>query len=444
MKLLTAVFTISLLALVTCSQVLANHGFDKDKMDSLFSVIVENDKAMGSISIFKGGKEIYQNSFGYADVEKKALPTANTIYRIGSITKTFTAAIIMQLIQEGKLRLDTRLAEYYPELPNANDISIELMLRHRSGLYNFINAEAYKTWMLEPMSQSDLLEIIKDNGTVFSPNERAEYSNTNFVLLSFIAEIIDDMTFSEILKERITTPLNLKNTNYGGKINASNNEALSYKYKGSWQLETETDLSIFLGAGALISTPNELNTFYHALFSGGVVSYESIDQMKTGVDGSGMGLFQVPFYDKENFGHHGAIDGFRSNARYFPKENVSIALTCNAMAMNMNNLMIGILSIYFGMDYEMPVFIPALELKPEELDIYLGVYTGEDFPLEITVSKNNNILTMEATGQPTLELEAYEKHKFRFDDADLKFAFIPEEDKMLFKQGEWERMLTRK
>lgn len=329
MKTLKTLFTISLVALVACSQAQVKEGFDKEKMDRLFSVITENEKAMGSFSIFQDGKEVYQNAFGYADVEKKILPTSKTIYRIGSISKSFTTAIIMQLIEEDKLKLDTRLAVYYPELPNANDISIELMLRHRSGLYNFTNAEAYKTWMLEPKSQSELLEIIKDNGTVFSPDEKGEYSNTNFVLLSFIAEKIDDKAFGQILKDRITTPLNLKSTYYGGKINTANSEALSYKNKGSWQLDTETDMSIPLGAGALVSSSTDLNTFYNALFSGKVVSAQSLDQMKKRVDGIGMGLFQFPFYDKKAFGHNGGIDGFRSAASFFANENVSVALTCN-------------------------------------------------------------------------------------------------------------------
>lgn len=228
-----------LLTLSSCSQ-----DFDKTKMDSLFSTIERNQKGMGSISIFKNGNEVYQKAYGYADLEDSIRATAKTKYRIGSISKSFTSSIIMQLIEENKLNLDTRLADFFPEIPNANKITVEQLLRHRSGLYNFTNSEDYPNWMEESKTKPELIKIFVDNGTVFNPDEKAEYSNTNYVLLSYIAEKIEKKEFADILNDRILIPAKLNNTYYGGEINPENHEAFSYTHFNHWELATETDMDI--------------------------------------------------------------------------------------------------------------------------------------------------------------------------------------------------------
>ena len=105
--------------------------FDAQKLDSLFSLIEGNNKGMGSVSVFRDGKEIYQRGYGFANVEKGVKPDSETVYRIGSITKTFTAAIILKLVEQGKLSLDTRLSTFYPQIKNTDSITIDQLLHHR-------------------------------------------------------------------------------------------------------------------------------------------------------------------------------------------------------------------------------------------------------------------------------------------------------------------------
>jgi len=443
MKAINIALSIFLLTYSACSQNQSSGEFDQVKMDSLFAKIDTEKQGMGSISISRNGEPVYQNTFGYADVAEDIPANATTIYRIGSISKTFTSAIIMQLVEEEKLALATKLNEYFPQIPNADKITVEQMLRHRSGLFNFTSAEDYTEWMEEPKSQEELLQKMIDNGTVFEPGEKAEYSNTNYVLLSYIAEKIDDAAFADILKGRITGPLQLEHTYYGGKINPQENEARSYTLQDDWQLATETDMSIPVGAGALVSTPTDLTTFFNALFSGEVVSESSLKEMTDLVDEIGLGMFQIPFHDKRAFGHGGGIDGFRSNAAYFPSDSVAIAYTSNGVEVGINDILIGALSIYFGRDYEFPEFKPRPKLSSEDLDAYLGVYSSPTFPLKVTITKDGNSLIGQATGQPSFTLKAYEIDKFRFDAAQLKLEFIPEEDKMILRQGGGEFELTK-
>ena len=152
-------------------------------------------------------------------------------------------------------------------------------------------------------------------------------------------------------------------------------------------------------------------------------------------DNFGIGLFQVPFYDKISYGHTGGIDEFSSMSSFFPKENISISYTSNGASMLMNDIMIGALSIYFGKEYTLPNFT-VLDLKSEDLDQYLGVYSGSAFPLKITISKEDNVLIAQATGQPSFPLEAFKKNKFKYDKAMLEIEFLTSEDKLILKQGE--------
>ncbi len=426
------------LFLLLCISIISGshaQSFNKAKLDSLFKLIEREQQGMGSVSIFKDGKEVYQKSIGFENVENEIKASAETEYRIGSISKTFTAVIVLQLIEEGKLTLDAKLDKFFPELPNASKITIEQMLRHRSGLYNFTNSPAYLSWMEAPKSEEELLEIFKENGTVFEPDEKFEYSNTNYVLLSFIAEKIEKGTFSNIFNQRITEGLQLSNTYYGGKIGTNPHEAFSYRMQDSWQLATETDMSIPTGAGAIVSTPSDLNKFFYALFQGKVVNEQSLERMTTMVDNYGMGLFQIPFYDRMAFGHNGGIDGFQSNASYFEHDGVGVAYISNGTVMGLNDILIGVLSIYFGRAYEFPTFQPAIDVSVDELSKYLGIYSSNALPLKITISLNGDQLMAQATGQGAFPLEAYEEHKFRFTPAGIQMQFIPEEKKMILNQG---------
>ena len=414
---------------------LSAQDFDKAKMDSLCAVTEQNQKGMGSVALSKNGEIIYQNSIGFSDLENKVRNTEKTKFRIGSISKTFTAAIIMQLVEEGKLQLDTKLSAFYPDIPNASEISIEDLLRHQSGLFNFTNKEEYLEYLEEPKTKEELLGIFKANGTVFKPGEKNEYSNTNYVLLSFIAEDVDKSSFKDILDERIAAPLQLENTYFGGKIDKANEEALSYTKKGDWVLGTETNMNIPMGAGGVVSTASDLTEFFTALFNGEVVKTESLEQMKSMTNGYGMGLFSYPYNDKTLFGHTGGIDGFSSMTVYAPEENLAIAYTSNAKDFATGDIVVGVLSIYYGNEYAIPAFAPVLDIPKEELKKFTGTYSKEGFPLKISIFVEDDVLMGQGTGQPSFPLEAYEPNKFQFVPAGLKIEFSPEENKLDLMQG---------
>lgn len=435
-------FVTTALFLISCS-IASGQDFDKKKLDSLLAYIDANQKGMNSISIFEKGKEVYQSSIGFADVQKGVIANEHTRYRIGSISKMFTAVLIMKLIEGGKLDLATKLSDFFPGIKNSDQITIEHLLRHRSGIFNFTNAKSYSSWMEEPITREELIEKIKDYGAVFDPDSKAEYSNSNYVLLSLISEKIMQQKFADLIQDVICKPCGLSNTGYGGKINTENNEALSYRWVGNWQLTTETDMSVPAGAGAIVSTSTELNKFLTCLFEHQVLRESTVTSMMKIVDGYGIGMFQVPFYEKKGYGHTGGIDGFLSNAFFFPNEKMSVAFTGNGQVLSMNDILIGVLSIYFNKEYKFPEFKEVVVLEAENLNPYLGTYGSPSFPLKIIISKKENILYGQATGQSEFPMEALGEHQFRFEPAGLKITFILKEEALILYQGGGEFKLKR-
>jgi CubicO group peptidase (beta-lactamase class C family) len=422
---------IILVLLSAISLTLHAQDFDRQKLDSLFSIIEGSEKGMGSVSVFQNGQEVYRKSYGYADLKAEIKNNASTKFRIGSISKTFTAAIIMKLVENKKLFLSAKLSDFYPQIKNADKISIANLLQHRSGIANFTSVADYMQWNTEKQTKEQILTRIASGGVSFEPNEKFEYSNSNYVLLTFIAEDVAKKNFSELLQKMIVEPCLLRNTSAGSKINATHNEALSYAKQSEWTLEKETDMSIPQGAGFIISTPFDLNSFLNALFAGKIVNEETLKQMTTATDRFGFGLIEVPFYDMKGYGHTGGIDGFQANAFYFPQEKVSIALTSNGVGYPLNDIIIGALSIYFGKEYQ----LKTIELTTEELDIYQGIYSSDALPIKLTISRNGNTLIAQGTAQPSFPLECTEKNKFKFDSARLELEFFPAENKMILQQN---------
>jgi len=408
--------------------------FDKQKMDRFFELLETEQKGMGSLSIFKDGKELYQKSIGYLSIEDDIKSNDKTAYRIGSISKTLTATIILKLAEERKLSLEDKLSKYFSDLPNANDITIEMLLKHRSGLFNFTDAPEYLDYMEKPHSREDLLSIFKKNGYSFKPNSKAEYSNTNYSLLAFIAEDVSKLSYYGLVQTYIIKPLDLKFTDVGEEIRISHNQAKSYTKLGNWVPATQTHMSVPIGAGSIISTPTELNIFFDGLFKGKLISISSLNRMCQIVEDYGMGIFTFPFHDKTAYGHNGGIDGFNSMSCYFKDEDVAITYLSNGVDYNVNDIIIGALSIYFSTDYDLPEFIATIKLNEEELRPFIGVYKSPTFPLDITITVENNILICQATDQPSFPLEATSKNTFKFDAAQLEIEF-PEENKLILKQA---------
>lgn len=425
-------YLIMLFLLISCISTFAQ--INSKKLDSLFQSLDENKKWMGSVAISIGGQPIYTKAIGVADLDTKKNATTLSRYRIGSISKTFTATLILQAIEEKKLKLDDKLSKYYPTVKNSDKITISHLLNHRSGIYNFINSPDYPNYYTTKKSTEDIVNIISSSNSDFEPGTKFSYSNSNYVLLGYILEKVYQKSLKDILNERIVKPLLLKNTYLGDQINPTNNEVFSYALAADLRKLPSTDMSIPAGAGAVVSTPTDLNVFITALINGKLISKQSVMQMTTLTDGFGFGLFQYPFRDKKGIGHNGGIDGFSSMLFYFPDNKLSVALISNGNAYENHKIMDAALSDFYKIPYEIPSF-KSLNLTSEDLDQYLGEYSSPTFPLKITVYKKENVLFTQATGQSAFAVESIGKDIFEFKAAGIVLEFNPASKQMTIKQG---------
>ena len=403
-------------------------------LDSLFQILDENNRFMGSLSISENGKVTYSKTIGKTDLASGKSSDNLTKYRIGSISKMFTACLIFQAIEENKLSLKQTINRYFPKITGAKEISIGNLLNHRSGIHNYTNDTSYFNYYTALKSQKEMLEIIQAGGSDFKPNSKTEYSNSNYILLSFILEKIYKKSYEELLDIKIIQPQELKNTYFGKKLELAKNECASYRFSGKWELEKETNSSVSLGAGGIVSTTEDLLFFISNLFEGKIINTASLEQMMKLEDGYGMGIFPVPFYDKKGFGHTGGIDGFSSFLYTFPEEKISIALTSNGSRFNNNDIGIAALSDCFDKSFSLPSFY-AIALTSVDLDKYLGSYANPEIPIKISITKDSLSLIGQATGQPSFTLETIGKDSFEFSPAGVEIQFIPQKNLLILKQG---------
>jgi len=326
-------------------------------LDSLIDQLYSNDKLMGSMTISKDGNQIYNKSVGYqyiSEKEKKKATSASK-YRIGSITKTFTAVMIFQLIDEKKITLEDKLSTYYPEIPNASKISIANLLNHSSGVYNITSDPTIDEWIYKPSTEKEMISRIASHKADFQPSEKTSYSNTNYILLGYILEQIEGKSYKKVLKDRIVDKLGLQNTYFGGPIDIGNNETLSYIYdedQNNKLIEaSQENLSNPGAAGGIVSNTSDLTTFITGLFNGELITKESLQLMTTVSDkGICYGVFFGNMKGIDVYASEGTIDRFQSFLMYVPKTKTAIAITANALNYSKMAIMLEALSISQNID----------------------------------------------------------------------------------------------
>ena len=318
-------------------------------LDDYLSSLEADNEFSGTVCVTKCGNRIFNEAYGYRDIENHFLNDTNTIFRIGSITKTFTAVLIMQLVEEGFLSFDDLLSDYYSIIPNAPEITIDMMLHHQSGIYDFTTHPDYLGYFEQPKTRQEMLDIVMYHSSVFEPGTDTGYSNTNYLLLGYIIEDITGKSYNTNVQERISDVIGLTNTLCASTINTDNNKSESFRLEdGEWILAPETHISIPHGAGAVVSTSSELTSFISALFNFELVNSTSLHNMLTQYGGYGMGIIRVSYQNKVVYGHNGVINGFSGTMIYIPEDEIALVFLSNGLDYSQQDLWTEILDIYYG------------------------------------------------------------------------------------------------
>jgi CubicO group peptidase (beta-lactamase class C family) len=411
-------------------------------IDSVVKVYQQHGSFNGSVLVYQYGRPVLVKGYGYRDVAKKLLNDSNTVFQIGSVTKTFTATMIMMLQEQGKLNVKDKLNKYFPDYPDGDKITIENLLAHTSGIFNYTEDTSFSTMaMTQHQDRKAMMRVFKDRMTGIEPGSNFYYSNSNYLLLGYIIEDLTGKTYYSALRSMILDPLGMKNTgcNFAGL--KSKNKAVGYFSidDGRGDNAPVIDSSVSYAAGCLYTTVSDLNKWATAVHRKQLLTEEDWKLVTTVYKQNyGYGWMLGEAMGKKSIGHNGGIHGFVSNMFMMPDDASTVILISNKMDDEHSQLRRNITAILNDKKPELPEFKTEIKLNPVYFKDYIGVYTLAP-GFEITISQEGDALYAQATGQKKLRLYAERKDFFFFKVVDAQISFMRNDaqavDKLALRQN---------
>lgn len=430
-RLVSAAVSMSILA---CAGALAQvSGQELAKsIEGLASKALAQPNAVGlSIAVAKGDQVVFTGHFGKADLETQFAGDKDTLYRVGSVTKQFTAAAVMKLVEQGKLSLDDTLAKLLPEFPaTPKPVTLRQLLNHTSGIWSYTEDEKLMTRdaSLE-LTPAELVATFKDHAVDFDPGTKWNYSNSGYYLLGEIIAKASGKTYSQFVQDELFTAQGLTRTRYESNREIIPNRAQGYSFeKGKLFNDKPIGADVPGAAGSLLSSAEGLVRWNLALTSGKVVSAKSYEQMSTttilpsGKDARyGFGLQIDEWEGRPRVAHGGGIFGFTSQLTYLPKDQLTVAVISNCDGFNPAKLADSIAKAALGIKE----YVPAdLAISSEEFARFAGDYKFVEFPMEIKLFERDGKMWSQAVGQKETRMLYQGKGEFRADfDAQVKIVF---------------------
>jgi D-alanyl-D-alanine carboxypeptidase len=328
----------------------------KQAMERLLDEKMEKYNVPGAVvGVWVPGRGTWLKAKGKADIAADIDMSLTNTFRIGSISKTFNATIILQMVDEGLLHLEDTLDEFVPWVPNSQNITIRQLCNNTSGIFNYgedhdLNMEYVNSGFLAHYTPEELVLVAIDHDPYFPPGEGFHYSNTNFVLLGMIIETVTGNTYEDELKSRIFDRLNLNSTTFpvANSTHMTGNFSHGYlEVDGALKDHTVSNHSIQWGAGGMISDLSDLKLWAHALGQGTLISQEMQNERLRWSPYSQSGLFKYGlgiFYIGSFFGHDGGCIGFNTALFYLPKKKATFVIL-----LNQSNDFTGANSIFAGL-----------------------------------------------------------------------------------------------
>jgi D-alanyl-D-alanine carboxypeptidase len=309
------------------------------RADALMNSLVGRDKFSGSVLVARNGKVLFEKGYGLANREWNVPNSPLTKFRIASLTKQFTAAAILLLQEQGRLKVTDAISSYVADLPPAwRQITIHQLLTHTSGLPEYTSPpEIEKTFNLTGASPEQLLSLVRSQPLIFAPGTKLVYCNTGYLLLGMIIERASGSDYASFLKQSIFTPLLLNDTGYDMRSQILPGRASGYRVKdGRLENAGYVDASVPFAAGGIYSTVRDLYQWNEALATGRLLSAESRRQMFTTYPEAagygahyGYGVVITEKFGQPLYYHGGGINGFASAIQRYPKSNVCVVVLSN-------------------------------------------------------------------------------------------------------------------
>jgi len=305
---------------------------DIARMEQVIQDYVTAGTFMGTVLVARDGNIVIDRGYGMANVEWDVPNTPATKFRLGSVTKQFTAAAILLLEERGQLKIDDRIKTYLPDQPMAWDrITIFNLLTHTSGIPNFTATPEYNAAKGRATTVDQTLGTLRDRALDFGPGEKMSYSNSGYLALGSIIEKVSGQSYEQFVVDNIFTPLGMKDSGYDSNTAIIKRRASGY-IKGPVATVNAgyIHMSVPHAAGALYSTTGDLLKWEQALFAGKVVSKASLERMITPFKNDyGFGLLSVVDKGRRVIWHNGGIDGFNTRMSYYPDTRTVVIVLSN-------------------------------------------------------------------------------------------------------------------
>jgi len=398
---------------------------DVARMDQVVRASSEADAFSGAVLVARDGRILLDQGYGLANREWNIPNDGDTRFRLGSLTKQFTAVAVMLLNQQGKLDLDAPIKTWLPDAPAAWDaITPRHLLSHTAGIPNFTAFDDYEALKTRPATTAELIARFSDRPLDFAPGSRFAYSNSGYVLLSAIIEAASGQTYADFVTANLFAPLGMSDSGYDRHDAILPRRASGYTPSDDGVINADyVDMSIPMGAGALYSTTHDLLKWEQGLFGGRVLNPQSMTALTTPVrSGYAMGLLVTQADGKKLVWHNGAIEGFNTYMAYDPGDRTAVIVLGNLNGEAPDKLGAALVTLARGGTVTLPSERRAVALSPDVLKGYEGVYNlAPTFALTISVVDGK--LMAQATGQPAFELTAEAEDAFYLTAVDAQITF---------------------
>jgi len=388
------------------------------------------------VMVGKNDKVIYRKAFGLANTELNISMQPGMLFRIGSMTKQYTAIAVLQLVEQGKISLDDSIQKYIKDFPSKGyTITIENLLTNTSGIKDYLSEISNPSKQKESYTPKDGVDYIKDDSLNFKPGSDYKYSNSNFYLLGYIIELVSGETYEKYLQENVLDKAGLKNTFYiDPTINIPDMSQGYSKLDGKIEKATLQPIDIMYSAGGLVSNADDIYKWHQALYNHQLVKKETLDKATTPFrfpDGTfseyGYGWFIKNIDGSKTIEHSGSTDGFQSDEIYLPNENVFVVAlyNCYEADMDWQVLTNDIARVALGKPLNNEV-----KVKEDVLKGYVGIYevNVDSVNHKLIVTFADGRLSVEASNPedrlPKVFLYAKSETEFYMKEAPLRFEFI--------------------